>query len=381
MSSTQATHSGLAVTEEFAQKHQRLIRVLDQTGADGVVLSSAGALSWLLGGARVHVSLTGPPVVRAVAHRDGVELAVFSNESERLQTEEVSALLEASRLRIRQLAWHQNIDDTGSWLAAPPTQLVDESTAALPLRAARAPLLGPELSRYRSLCRDAAAALTAVWGSVTPQTTEREACSALGRELISAGADPLVVLAAGDSRARHRHPLPTNAPLGRRAMAVVCARRDGLIANVTRWVCFSDPAPGELELDRAILEVEADIFDALIPGTELASVLEVVKGAYPRHGFDVHEWTRHHQGGAAGYQGRDPRAAPGVPDLIHPQQAFAWNPSAFSEQLATGAKAEDTVVLSAEAHGGEEFIEILSADPSWPSASVRGRQRPLPLYR
>ncbi|GAA4913591.1 M24 family metallopeptidase [Nesterenkonia rhizosphaerae] len=368
-------------TEEFTAKHARLVKLLEQTGDDAVVLSSAGALSWLLCGARVHVSLAGPPILRAVAHRDGVELAVFNNEAERIRAEELRELTDAPGLQIHELAWHANIDDVASWLpdslrTVAEGSLADEGSAALPLREARASLLETEVQRYRALCQDAAGALTEVLSEVTPSTTERQLAAALAPWLISAGADPVVLLVNGESRARHRHPLPTDAALGRRAMAVVCARRDGLIANVTRWVRFGEASPEELEQEQAILEVEADVFDALTPGTALDTVLEVLKESYPRHGFSQAEWTLHHQGGAAGYQGRDPRVSPGVPDLIHSGQPFAWNPSAFSPQLGLGFKVEDTVLLR-----GAADLEILSTDERWPTTEVRGRRRPLPLTR
>lgn len=364
---------------EYTAKHSRLIEVLEETGADGIVLSSTGALSWLFAGARVHISLAGPPILRAVAHHDGVDIAVFSNEAERVAAEELAELTSAPGIRIHELQWHQNIDDVASWLPISLPTLTDETEAALALRKARAGLLEPEVTRYRSLCQEASAALTDVLLDVTPHTTEREVAAALAPRLVASGADPVVLLVNGVSRAHHRHPLPTEAPLGERAMAVVCARRHGLIANVTRWVRFGAASAAEQDLDAAILEVEADVFDALKPGARLESVLDVLKSSYSQHGFSQDEWTRHHQGGAAGYQGRDPRVSPGVPDLIHADQTFAWNPSAFSSELGFGFKVEDTVLLRAE--NPKSAIEVLSTDDRWPTTEVRGRRRPVVLHR
>lgn len=381
------TPADLLPAEELRLKHERLTTVLEETGADAVVLSSAGALSWLLAGARVHISLAGPPILRAVVHQEGVEVGVFSNEAARIRAEEIPELLDGEvPVTVHVLDWYADVDDVAGWL--PQTAgwtLADEGSAALPLRVARASLLPAEVERYRTLCRRSAEALTDVLSDVTPETTERELAAALAPRIIGFGADPVVLLAQGATRAEHRHPLPTDAALGRRAMAVICARQGGLISNVTRWVSFGDPVPGEEELDAAIMAVEADVFSTLQPGARLESVLEELKAAYPRHGLDADEWTKHHQGGAAGYQGRDPRVSPGVPDVIHANQPFAWNPTGWREGLlpdggGIGAKVEDTVVLRA-GEQGQPRIDVLSVDERWPTVEVAGRRRPAVLRR
>lgn len=370
----------MSPVEELAAKHRRLVGVLDDVGADGLVLSSEGALSWLLVGARVHISLAGAPILRALVTREGVEIGVFSNEAARIREEELAHLagaLDDGTVTLHPIAWHADVDAVASWFpAAAGWRLADEASAAVPLRAARASLLAPEVERYRALCRESAEVLTDALSTTTPQTSEFQLAAELGGALTARGAEPVVLLAQGADRAAHRHPLPTSGPLGRRAMAVVCARRGGLIANVTRWVGFGEPLAGEDALDAAILDVEADIFAALRPGVALADVLETIRRAYPAHGFDAEEWSRHHQGGAAGYQGRDPRVSPGVPDVLHPDQAFAFNPTGFDARQGLGAKVEDTVLMRQDGD-----VEVLSLDPRWPSIEVAGRDRPRTLRR
>lgn len=376
--------------QEFHAKHTRLTGVLEEVGADAVVLDTEGAISWLLAGARVHISLAGAPILRAVVHGDGVSVGVFTNELARIRDEELAplaALLDAGTVSLHELPWHADVDDVVGWLPqAAGWTLVREAGAAQQLRAVRASLLDVEVERYRALCRSSAKALTDVLSEVTPETTERQLAAALAPRIIAAGADPVVLLVNGESRAAHRHPLPTDAPLGRRAMAVVCARRQGLIADVTRWVGFGGAVAGEDDLDARILGVEADVFAALRPGARLESVLETLQESYVRHGFPADEWTKHHQGGAAGYQGRDPRVAPGVPDLIRENQPFAWNPTGWSAELGLGAKVEDTVVLRAAGggsagHDSGLWIDVLSVDERWPTVEVAGLARPALLRR
>jgi hypothetical protein len=159
-------------------------------------------------------------------------------------------------------------------------------------------------------------------------------------------------------RIAHRHPLPTAAPLGRRAMLVVCGRRHGLIANATRWV--GDAGAD----DDAILAVEAAYFAATRPGARLDEAFAAGCAAYDAAGFGADEWQRHHQGGAAGYAGRDPRATSETRDVVSAAHAFAWNPS------APDAKVEDTVLVTASG------VEVLTVDSRWPTVAVAGLDRP-----
>ncbi|MGW4928109.1 M24 family metallopeptidase [Agromyces sp. NPDC004153] len=342
-----------------AVKHARLVEVLDRRGADSLVLRSHTALAWVLDGARTHVSLAGDPVVAAVVTRDGVELRVFDNEADRMLDEELG---DAGDLVVTRVPWHEPLASGG-------IADLEEADVAAELRAARARLLPAELDRYRALCREVAEASTDAALAAVPSDPERAVASRLAGDLVARGIDPLVTLVAGRSRLAHRHPLPTDAALGDRAMLVVCGRRHGLIANATRWVRFGPADPGDADAARRILVVEAAFLDATVPGTTLGEVFAAGAAAYAANGFDPEEWRRHHQGGAAGYAGRDPRAVPGIADVVQEGRAFAWNPT------APGAKVEDTVLL------GASGFEVLTIDPRWPTVRVAGRERPIELER
>ncbi|AZS38256.1 hypothetical protein CVS47_02909 [Microbacterium lemovicicum] len=339
-----------------AVKRARVLDVLAAAGAEAVWLTSPAALSWYLDGSRVHTSLLGPPVAAVRVDAAGDLVRVHSNEADRLIAEELPP-----GIPVESVAWHAPLVDDGHGPAW------DEAALAAPLRAARAALLPGELGRYAALCRDTASALTTELARTTPDETERDLAGRLSAALVSLGADPAVVMVAGASRLHHRHPLPTTAPVGSRVMAVVCARRDGMISNATRWVRFRPPSGADAARDAALRAVEADVFRATRPGVALSEVLSEIVAAYPRHGFAPDEWTRHHQGGAAGYAGRDPRASPDATDVVQDGQAFAWNPTAPS------GKTEDTVLV------GGDRVTVLTRDGVWPETSVDGRPRPLEL--
>jgi Xaa-Pro aminopeptidase len=331
-------------------KLARLTALLEARGADELTLTCGENLAWLFDGARVAVPYAGAPVFQATVTRSGeIRVDALVNEADRLRDEELPGV------DIRPVPWHAPIA-AGALL---DTDLVPE------LRAARAVLLPEERQRYRDLGRDAATAVTRVLTEVTPTTTELTVAAELARAIVGLAADPVVILVGGESRRAVRHPLPTTAPLGRRAMVAVGAKRHGMVASLTRWVRFAPTADDAL--DSGLLEVEADAFAATIPGRTLDAVLADIAAAYPRHGFAADAWEGHHQGGPAGYLGRDPKVTPQTRDAVVSGSAYAWNPS------VPGGKIEDTVVVD------DEAIEVLTVDPAWPGTTVRGLPRPLPL--
>ncbi|MDO9397251.1 MAG: M24 family metallopeptidase [Herbiconiux sp.] len=339
------------------RKLERIMAILDAAGADQLELTTPENLAWFFDGARVAVPLGGPPVFTASVRRDGcLRVTAFANELERLRSEELSAPA-GSAIRFEPAPWHAPLP-VGVGLR--DSDLVDE------LRAARAALLPLERRRFAELGADLAALCTRVLSEARSADTERELASRLAGAVVACGAEPVVLLVAGESRLHHRHPLPTTARLGGRAMVAVGARRYGLVGSLTRWLDFRSATASDLEL--ALFEVEADALDATRPGRELGDVLTEIVASYERHGLGADAWLGHHQGGPTGYLGRDPRAAPGSRVRIVSGQAFAWNPT------APGAKVEDTVVVD------DDGITVLTADPDWPVVDVRGRPRPLALH-
>lgn len=336
--------------EDRIEKQDRLARVRRELGGAALVITSHEAVSWYLEGVRTHVSLAGPPVLAVRAGEDGDVLFVADNEVDRLIAEE---LLPEDAERVVRVPW---------WItpavAAAEQPGVAEAAVASQLRAARAPMLPAERARYRSVGRETARVLTDVLGLVGPEQSERAVAAVVSAELIARGIDPLVVLVAGAQRGGFRHPLPTVGVLGDRAMVVVCGRRDGLIANATRWI----GAPVDEE---PLLGVERAFLDASAPGTRLDEVFEAGIAAYGRFGFGPDEWQRHHQGGPTGYAGRDPRATASTTDLLVENQAFAWNPT------APGLKIEDTMLRTAEGW------EVLTFDERWPSVEYEDLRRPV----
>ncbi|GAB3535726.1 M24 family metallopeptidase [Arthrobacter tecti] len=350
----------VADLDERAVKRSRVVSILDRTGHDSLLLTTNTAMTWYLGGSRLHISLAGDPIAVLLVDRERDHLVTFNNEADRLMREELPA-----DVVVHPVPWHGSLHDVASRLA--PSRPLEEASVRRELREARQSLLPVETEQYAVLNREVAEALTDVLSAARPHTAERDVAAQLAARVIAMGAEPLVLLCNGRERSAFRHPLSTAAPLGRRAMAVVCARRNGMVANVTRWVRFDGSTTAERDAEARIAAVEAEIFAATVPGVRLDGIFETIRGSYEVHGFGADQWRLHHQGGPAGYAGRDPRVTASTDDPVVLNQAFTWNPS------GPGVKIEDTVLRTPDG------IRVLSVDERWPTVEVNGLMRPVTL--
>ena len=343
---------------ERAEKRARVRALLEGDG-DGIALRDPANLAWYLDGARVHVvGGVSDAICEVTVTADGEELRTTAIEAPRMAAEELGP--DAPPLRA-QPWWEPSGPDAG----ASDRPRRGERDVAAGLVAARSALLPREVERLRALCRETAAAAGAALRAAGSGESEFALAGRAARELLDRGIDPVVLLVAGEERLpRHRHPLPTPAPLGARAMLVVCGRRHGLICSVTRMRAWTPLRPAERETYDGLLAVEAAALDATRPGERIGDVVSAIAAAYPANGFAADEWHQHHQGGPTGYAPRDYLASPAADALVADPQAFAWNPS------GGGFKVEDTVLATATG------VEVLGPAPEWPSIEFGGRERP-----
>ena len=345
----------------MAEREDRRARVRALLDGDGdtIALRDPANLAWYLGGARVHVvGGVSDAICEVIVTADGEELRTTSIEAPRLAAEELGA----GAPPLRAQPWWEPL---GPDAAASDRPRQGERDVAAGLVAARSALLPAEAERLRALCRETSAAAGAALRAAGAGESEFALAGRAARELLDRGIDPVVLLVAGEERLpRHRHPLPTAAPLGARAMLVACGRRHGLICSVTRMRAWTPLRPAERETYDGLLAVEAVALDATRPSARIGDVVSAMAAAYPARGFAADEWHQHHQGGPTGYAPRDYLASPASDALVAESQAFAWNPS------GGGFKVEDTVLATAAG------IEVLSEDPAWPSVAVDGRSRP-----
>lgn len=347
--------------DEFALKRDRIRALLDARGLDGLLLTAPASVSWITCGGDPVVDLTAAQGVAAVlCARDGETLLTNTIEHARMLEESLPRPPE----RVVISGWHEGSAADAARRRHPDAHLCADLAMAgfedcgEDVRALRLLLAPSEQERYRALGRAVAEAIEETAQTIEPGMSEYEIAGALAAESYDRGATPIVVLIAADERvSRYRHPMPTAGRLDRYALLVLCARRHGLVANVTRAVHFG-PIPGDLlRRQEACARVDAAFLAATRAGATAGEVFAAGMAAYAAAGY-AEEWRLHHQGGATGYASREWIAVPGSTQPIQDGMAFAWNPS------ITGTKSEDTVLL----HSGG--LDVLTQTGEWPLIDV-----------
>jgi Xaa-Pro aminopeptidase len=360
-------------------KRARLEAYLDAHDLDSIWFARPNSFAWLTGGSNV-VDRETDAGVAAVGY-DGADVSIVTDtiEADRLAAEELPDL-EAEAVSIDRVPWHASslveaiADRVGDARAAADVDVPGlERVDATPLRQ---PLTERDRERYRDLGRETAAAVESVCRELRSEDTEREVASALLVALSARGIEAPVVLVGGSERVRrYRHYTPTEAELGDYALVSVTAERAGLHASCTRTVAF-DPPSWLPERHGAAARVEATALAATkgaVPtgdgdGGTAGDVFAAVRDAYEAVGHEG-EWKRHHQGGAAGFAGREWIATPGHEAPIEAPMAYAWNPT------VEGAKSEDTALVTTDG------VEVLTATGRWPTATASAVGRDCELER
>jgi len=365
--------------DEIAVKTERVVRMLAEENLGGVLLNAQHNFSWLTAGSTNGVDTSREAGAGALLVRsDGRRFALANRiEMPRLLAEEIDAedfepvefgweeeKASSTFLPDRALALLKNGDALASDLPLGSKVRTVEGAIAR----CRYQLTDSEIERFRSLGRDAGEGIGNLVRTLQPGESEKEVARRASDALAARGARGTVVLVAADERLqRFRHPVPTTCRWEKVLMVVVCARRNGLVASLTRIVSVG-AIPDELKRRTlSAARVNAKLFSATRPGRSGAELYNVAARAYAEEGFNGEE-RLHHQGGAAGYRSREWTAHPSSKEIVQANQAFAWNPS------ITGTKIEETCIAF------DDRIEVTTASPDWPSieVAIEGRQYVLP---
>jgi Xaa-Pro aminopeptidase len=322
-------------------RHDRLGRLMERHGLDAVVLRRPANFAWYTGGADTKVDHVAPEgVADLIVGGDSPLVLTSTIEAPRMRSEQTPGL------EVVEYPWHEDrlgalrqiVGDArvGSDMGLPGTADLSDSIARL-----RRTLDPDAVESLRAIGAAATAAMAEAAAAVEAGMTEHEAAARLAAACRSRGLTATVLLAAADERiALHRHPVPVGATIERRAMLVASAEGGGLYANLTRIVELDEPDPDLARRQRACEEILVRMRDeATRPGRSVAEAFADCRRFYADAGFPE-EWRFHHQGGLTGYASRELIATPATDAVIEAGQAFAWNPS------VAGAKAEETFVLT-----------------------------------
>lgn len=354
---------------EIEIKTERLVKMLSAENLGGVLLNSQANFAWLTGGKSngINLSIENGACFLFV-RRDGKKFVLANNiEMPRILSEEISG----QDFEPIEFSW-QDEKSAGDFIIEKAKSLVAESknivsdlslspnirTVEGLIARCRYELTTAETERFRKLGKDAGKALGKIFETIKQGETETEIARKVKDSFAAYQIESVVTLVGADERIKQfRHPVPTSNIWKKVILIAVCAKRQGLIASLSRIACVG-AIPDELRRKtEAVGYVFAKFLAATNQGASGAEIYKIAADAYAEKGFGD-EINRHHQGGAAGYKTRDWVAHPKSAEIVQNRQAFAWNPS------ITGTKAEETVITNSNG------IEYLTVSPNFPQIST-----------
>jgi Xaa-Pro aminopeptidase len=363
--------------EELAEKRRRIAALLDAEGLDALLLTQEGSVAWVTGGGATRVSMNGTDALASVlVTKDGAAYVLTDAiEAPRVAAEE----LPEQGVHMKVYPWEQ---DRSEHRAAIVTEIVGDGAIGADAPVAglasvrvlhdavmrlRSSLMAAEIERYRWLAQTTAQVVEAAARAVQPGMTELQIAASYVGPLMAYGIQVPVPLVAADERIyRFRHPLPTENAVRQHALLVAGGYRWGLNASVSRAVSFGRLPDDLRHRQQGCAMVDLAFTGATQPGATAAEIFAAGAKAYADAGFPG-EWRLHHQGGAAGYAGREWVITPGGTQIVQESQSFAYNPS------ITGTKSEDTFVLRPD--GTPDF---LTTTGQWPAVPGTEQDHPRP---
>ncbi len=353
--------------KELNVKTERLVRMLEMENLQGVLFNSQHNFAWLTRGGNSGIDLSRENGASSLLVRCDGKRFVIANciEMPRILAEEIS------EIDFEPVAFDWNADkENPGYIVEKSRHLLSGGTLGSDsffsrdvrviegsIAECRYQLTSDELDRFRRLGDDAGRILGAIHRKIEAGKTEIEIANIVHYELGKAGINLVVNLVAADERiSAYRHPVPTANVWNKTLMIVVCAKRHGLIASLSRIFSLGKITDELKKKTDAVAAVHARMMHATRPGTTAGEIFKAAVQTYAENGYPNEE-ARHHQGGACGYKTRDWVAHSLSIEQVHNDQAFAWNPS------ITGTKSEETFIVS------ENGSEVITRSPNFPMIS------------
>ncbi len=346
-------------SESQDRKIAALRMLLASRQGRGILLQSQAAASWLTG-ARTFINLAAETsCLQVLVTEDAVHCLANNIEALRLQQEEATGY----DARWVDYPWYdpgQSRRLVERLAGSSSRPLLTESDIDGELFELMNVLDAYEQEVMRRLAADTVEAVQEVAREFAPGESEFAVAGRLARAFWERGAEPIVLLVAGDGRAMlRRHPVPTDQGIEHYGLLVACGRRQGLVASATRSVAFGRLPDDLRERQAASGYVDAVAIAHSRPGVALTDLFARIQQAYEERGFPG-EWERHHQGGVGGYGSRTRLAIPSSDAVLRAGMTVAWNPTVM------GAKSEDTCLVR------EDWPEILGVKAgTWPTTEHR----------
>ena len=345
--------------KEIRVKWERVKRLLAELDLNGIVLNKVSNFAWFTGGKRNFVGLhTESGASSLLITKRKIYLLTNNIEYPRVFEEEVKSYnfepvvekwyrQEDLKKKVEKIVKGKAGCDCG-W----------EGFVPVKIEKLHFPLIEEEIKRYKKLGKETSEIITEICREVKQGEREIEIAGKISERLWKRNIIPVVLLIACDERIKkYRHPIPTSKKLKKHLMVVVCAKRNGLIVSLTRFVHFGK-LPSQLKRKHeSVCLIDAAFIMESVPGKKVKDVFQKGVEMYKKTGFEK-EWELHHQGGLTGYMTRYYKGYKTIEDEITPSQSFAWNPS------ITGTKSEDTIITTS----GKPLI--ITEDKRWPLMEI-----------
>lgn len=346
---------------EVLAKQEKIARLLQEAGRDGLVVLDPGNFAWLTGGVAQRGYLDAnerPALYYQNSHR---WLLSSSVDSQRLFDEELDGL----GFQIKEWPWAWGRDQLLADLChgkrlATDAPLGDAMIVGDRLKQMRRVLSEPEQARLIQLGQATAHAVEAACRNFERGETEEQVAGQLTHRLVHHGMEPVSILVAADGRLRdYRRPVPTAAKVERTCVIQAVAQKWGLHAAASRSVSFGPP---DEEFQKEF-DMSARLSAVNIAGSAV--------NARPSDGLQVamrflqlstyeQEWRAAPGGWLTGYAPIEQLFTPNVPiDPLEAGMAVVW-PAGIGAAVST-----DTILIDA---GGPK---IVTPADLWPLKRIR----------
>ena len=341
--------------DDFNEKVNMVLRVIEKHKADGLLLLSQRMISWLTG-ARGFINIASTDSVFRVLITNSKKIYLIVNNIESLRI--VEEELQDIELPVAEFPWYdlKGAEKIVSEIMGSHSKLLIEQDVEEELVRLQYVLSNVEQNLMRVLSAEVAMLTEQTLMNVKRGQTEFEVAGEVAKSFLTSGIEPIVLLAAADERAmKRRHPLPTTNFINHYLLFSACGRRHGLVASVTRTLSLDSFFPELVRRHRSVGYVDATAIAASIAGASLGDIFAQIQMAYATEGFG-NEWKLHHQGGISGYASRMVFATPNSTFKLADGMVATWNPS------ISGVKSEDTCLVSSN---GIEVLTVRTGSP-WP---------------
>lgn len=347
---------------ELDTKLSNISALLDRHNLDALYLARISSFAWATSGAASYINTATSTGEASLFITRGARFLITNNiEAPHYDKEEK---LKDQGWEFQVGPWYKPSDalerlgkghKIGADICMPGAEDLSAEIAEL-----RMNLLPEEQARYREVAKLTAQAMDAATRATRPGETEYEIAARLSKEAFDRTVQPIVVLIATDERIfGFRHPLPSyHKKLDKYAMLIICGRKYGLVASVTRLIHFGPLSDEIKKKQAAVTQIDASVNAGTRPGATLSEMFGKIQKAYADAGYPD-EYQLHHQGGPAGYEPREFLATPSGTAKVAVGQAYAWNPS------ITGVKTEDTILVT------DSGFEVMTNIPGWPVVELQ----------